>query len=74
MPPPPAVKVVDAPEKIVTSELTLAVGLGLALTNTVVVFEHPVDELVTVNEYTPAAFTVAELVVAPAVMPAPDQL
>ena len=51
-----------------------AVGLGLALTNTVVVFEHPVDELVTVKEYTPAAFTVAEAVVAPAVMPAPDQL
>ena len=74
MPPPPAVKVVDAPENMVTSGLTLAVGLGLALTNTVVVFEHPVDELVTVKEYTPAEFTVAEAVVAPAVMPAPDQL
>ena len=74
MPPPPAVKVVDAPENMVTPGLTLAVGLGLALTNTVVVFEHPVDELVTVKEYTPAAFTVAEAVVAPAVMPAPDQL
>ncbi len=52
----------------------IAGGVPVLVTLTVVVVVHPFAGSVTVTVYVPDAFTVAEAVVLPAVIPVPDQL